>query len=437
MKKIVALLIACVLVVVCATGFVGCGQDGKNGAEGKSAYQIWVENGYSGTEQDFLNWLKGAAGEKGDKGDQGKSAYEIFKDNYPDYTGSETEWIYAIATNDLVALFGRDCVKDGHNYDEGVITKQPTRSEDGEKIYTCKNCKKRKIEVIPKIGLPIDKIYEENGKKYVDFGSYPQTHVSDETLLSELNALTETNERGYYEYNGEEYAKITAKPSKSGSYKDKQGKTVYYKYSDGAKITFNIVEWFKVEPIKWKVLEEDNESIKVVSTLILDASRYYKNSDNRNIDGATIYPNNYKYSTLREFLNNGFYNFAFTSVQQNAIIMTEVDNNAKTTESSSNKYACENTLDKMYALSYSEASKFGYLKSNTEKQFKVTDFAKAKGAYYDMENYENCGNWWLRSPCDSQDNYALCVSYGGGYSKQYVSFDIYYGVVPAMQISIA
>ena len=100
MKKIVALLIACVLVVVCATGFVGCGQDGKNGAEGKSAYQIWVENGHSGTEQDFLNWLKGAAGEKGDKGDQGKSAYEIFKDNYPDYTGSETEWIYAIATND-------------------------------------------------------------------------------------------------------------------------------------------------------------------------------------------------------------------------------------------------------------------------------------------------------------------------------------------------
>ena len=31
MKKIVSLLIACVLTVVCAVGFVGCGKDGTNG----------------------------------------------------------------------------------------------------------------------------------------------------------------------------------------------------------------------------------------------------------------------------------------------------------------------------------------------------------------------------------------------------------------------
>ena len=74
MKKIISLLIACVLTVVCAVGFVGCGKDGANGAngtngqDGKSAYQIWLDNGHSGTEQDFLNWLKG---EKGDQGQQG------------------------------------------------------------------------------------------------------------------------------------------------------------------------------------------------------------------------------------------------------------------------------------------------------------------------------------------------------------------------------
>ena len=44
------------------------GEDGKDGAVGKSAYEIWIANGYSGTQADFLNWLKG---EKGDKGDQG------------------------------------------------------------------------------------------------------------------------------------------------------------------------------------------------------------------------------------------------------------------------------------------------------------------------------------------------------------------------------
>ena len=53
-------------------------------------------------------------------------------------------------------------------------------------------------------------IYEIDGVKYVNYGSYPQTHVGDTTLIAELNKLTETNDRGYYEYEGNEYAKIVA-----------------------------------------------------------------------------------------------------------------------------------------------------------------------------------------------------------------------------------
>ena len=34
------------------------GQDGKDGADGKSAYQIWLDLGNSGSEQDFINSLK-------------------------------------------------------------------------------------------------------------------------------------------------------------------------------------------------------------------------------------------------------------------------------------------------------------------------------------------------------------------------------------------
>ena len=33
---------------------------GGTGADGKSAYEIWLEQGNSGTEQDFLASLKGA-----------------------------------------------------------------------------------------------------------------------------------------------------------------------------------------------------------------------------------------------------------------------------------------------------------------------------------------------------------------------------------------
>lgn len=43
------------------------GVDGKDGADGKdglSAYQIWLDNGNSGTEIDFLNSLKGGSAEQ-------------------------------------------------------------------------------------------------------------------------------------------------------------------------------------------------------------------------------------------------------------------------------------------------------------------------------------------------------------------------------------
>ena len=43
-----------------------------SGSQGKSAYDIWLENGHTGSEADFLEWLKGDKGDKGDKGEQGE-----------------------------------------------------------------------------------------------------------------------------------------------------------------------------------------------------------------------------------------------------------------------------------------------------------------------------------------------------------------------------
>ncbi|WP_291568525.1 BppU family phage baseplate upper protein [Clostridium sp. UBA2485] len=39
------------------------GEDGKDGQDGKSAYQVWLDAGNTGTEEDFLNSLKGKDGE--------------------------------------------------------------------------------------------------------------------------------------------------------------------------------------------------------------------------------------------------------------------------------------------------------------------------------------------------------------------------------------
>ena len=50
----------------------GAGVDGKDGVDGKSAYEIWVALGNEGTEEDFIASLKGADGAPGEQGPQGE-----------------------------------------------------------------------------------------------------------------------------------------------------------------------------------------------------------------------------------------------------------------------------------------------------------------------------------------------------------------------------
>lgn len=47
------------------------GADGKDGVDGASAYKIAVENGYTGTEAEWLSSLKGEKGDTGEQGIQG------------------------------------------------------------------------------------------------------------------------------------------------------------------------------------------------------------------------------------------------------------------------------------------------------------------------------------------------------------------------------
>lgn len=58
-----------------ATGATGpTGADGTNGADGQSAYDIWLAGGNTGTEADFLASLKGATGAAGARGPAGADA---------------------------------------------------------------------------------------------------------------------------------------------------------------------------------------------------------------------------------------------------------------------------------------------------------------------------------------------------------------------------
>lgn len=74
---------------------------GKDGDPGKSAYQIWLDAGNTGSEQDYLNSLKGQDGQPGEQGKdgaQGKSAYQIWLD--AGNTGTEEQYLASLKGED-------------------------------------------------------------------------------------------------------------------------------------------------------------------------------------------------------------------------------------------------------------------------------------------------------------------------------------------------
>lgn len=256
---------------------------------------------------------------------------------------------------------------------------------------------------------------------YVYYGTYPQTVVDDSSLISSLNSLTSTNANGYYEFEGEEYAKVVAHPYYFGT---------GYKFINGSTIQSGQTYYFKVEPIKWRVLEEADGTYTLLSEYIIDKQVFYTSLDNRTIDGKTIYANNYEHSTIREWLNNAFYNKAFSTPEKASILTTLVDNSASTTESSTNPYFSNNTMDKVYLLSYQEAtsSTYGFSTPSTRTAV-TTDYARAVGT--SISHYGN-GYWWLRSPVSDDSNYAN-IAYYDGFINYLVNYPNY-GTRPAIKI---
>ena len=76
------------------------GPTGANGIDGKSAYESWLDAGNTGTEEDFINSLKGEKGDtgptgaNGKDGKDGKSAYEIWLE--AGNTGTEEDFLNSL-----------------------------------------------------------------------------------------------------------------------------------------------------------------------------------------------------------------------------------------------------------------------------------------------------------------------------------------------------
>lgn len=163
-------------------------------------------------------------------------------------------------------------------------------------------------------------------------------------------------------------------------------------------------------PIEWLVLARDGNKALLISRYGLDAQPY--NTDHTSVTWETC--------TLRTWLNVTFYNKAFSSDEQAAILTTSVDNGKNQGYSKWSTSGGNNTEDKVFLLSYAEANKyFGVTYdniSNTKSRVAPTAYAIAQGACASSSNKTadstDAGWWWLRSPGFYQSSAAYVLGYG-------------------------
>lgn len=256
------------------------------------------------------------------------------------------------------------------------------------------------------------------------FGKYPQTKVTNSELISKLNALAGTlptaeNLQNWTDYNYYISSKITSFMYYQDIDYDNDGsfdyRGVYFtkyrpyyiqesSYDDNNYQLSNGYEkgttyWFKYELIEWDVLDETESTVMIIAHLSIDGGDFEPvvNSKTYEHNGGTGYSSNYELSSIRKFLNDDFYNTAFNELQKSIILNVKVDNSASSFGSSDDKYACADTYDNIFLLSYKEVSK--YFTSNAARQNKCTDYAKCQGVFTEQRQLPlDCVPWLLRSP---------------------------------------
>ena len=348
---------------------------------------------------------------------------------------------------------------------------------------TTNSVSKKPAEIIQFIGTDYTELPAGTdgtaGKKaaYVLFGDWPQTIKADDVTVDESKGSVVGAFIYYLGSDGAFYAKCS-----ENSCGKRDAETVY---SNGTKVAYSEAksfQYFKVEPIKWRVLTNNYNGKKLLfAENILMPCAYYDGNVRWFDDGTDMYRNNYKGSRVRAFLNglsyqtqngklpvktvsefegNGFLQTAFTTELQKKIVVTVVDNSIESTmpnqlptdsdwNSDSSDCICENTLDKIFLLSMDELTEksYGFATCGTQdyenpgnkSRIRIpTDFAKANGAnqqncWLDGKNYRG-GNWWLRSPAAYEYKEWLvfeCAPYGW-VNCGYMCYVNLVGVVPAL-----
>lgn len=170
------------------------------------------------------------------------------------------------------------------------------------------------------------------------------------------------------------------------------------------------------EEIEWLVLDVQDGKALVISKYALDHKSY--NTEHGNITWENC--------SLRRWLNDDFFNEAFSTAEKSIISMETVPADKNPNYDTDPGDA---TLDKVFCLSINEANK--YFNSDCERVCDITAYADSKNV---ISAKGGCV-WWLRTPGFYQTQTAIIFSGGdiyelGAYSESNSN------VRPAMWINI-
>lgn len=425
------------------------GEQGIQGEPGEDGHTPIIEIGENGHW--IIDKVDTGISAIGKDGEDGKSAYELYLEENPEYTGTLSDWIDDLVSGKLYNTFRVEFDCNGgyldmdipYNYEAGSVILQlpiPKHSKDRTFLgwYTGSTINDKKVSnydpiysditlvarwdkydvtfknefgssrtVIVESGDTIDgglyipsrpdengihyrfvgwdfdfntsifrdySIYpvwqEFDGNIFMNFGSYPQTYVNDAATINNLKTLENANDnRAILEYdeNGD-----GVKEKFMALETDREVKSI----SNGDIIKPGI-NYFRFEPISWMILSDNNGEKKLFSEHVLDASPFeaegYDYFDVENGINVRRY-DDYSKSDIREFVTNDFYNIAFSESEKSQILTTFVDNSETVYGYEEVKYTCEDTYDKVYLISSIE-SRSDFLYDYGLKGAKATDFS--------------------------------------------------------------
>ena len=186
----------------------------------------------------------------------------------------------------------------------------------------------------------------------------------------------------------------------------------------------------------WEIMKDDSGVKTLAPTSILDINYFSTVEEPYQLDGKTIYPSNYEHSFIRNWLNNTFYDLAFSSSDKAKIQTTLVDNSEDqcaltdgedimedfTIADDYHDYLSTNTQDNVYLFSRKETLDFdfGYPTAlsygkdiDVDKAGKpASEYAAARGALISDLNkntdHPRSVNYYLRTP-NLPNNFGISV----------------------------